>query len=100
MIPNFFVAQPWPRWIDAGHEVNYLLLTRGDKGSDDPSINPAELMSIRMIEQQEAANMLGVKEVTFLTYQDGYVVPDLEMRKEIVRTYPEDKPDIIVTSDP
>lgn len=98
--PEFFCGATLARWVDAGHEVNYLLLTRGDKGSNDPLTNPGDLMSLRMIEQRAAADVLGVKEVTFLSYLDGYVIPDLEMRKEVVRHIRRLKPDIIVTSDP
>jgi LmbE family N-acetylglucosaminyl deacetylase len=98
--PEFFCGATLARWIDAGHEVNYLLLTRGDKGSDNPSVCPDELMSLRMEEQRQAANVLGVKDVTFLSYPDGFIIPDLEMRREVVRHIRRIKPDIIVTSDP
>lgn len=98
--PEFFCGATLARWIDAGHEVNYLLLTRGDKGSNDPSISPEELMALRMVEQRNAADVLGVHEITFLQYPDGYVVPDLEMRKEVVRHIRTIRPNIIVTSDP
>lgn len=98
--PEFFCGGTLARWIDAGHEVSYLLLTRGDKGSEDPLISPQELMAIRMEEQKAAGSLLGVQEITFLEYPDGFVVPDMEMRKEIVRQIRQHKPDIIVTSDP
>jgi LmbE family N-acetylglucosaminyl deacetylase len=98
--PEFFCGGTLARWIDAGHEVSYLLLTKGDKGSDDPLISPEDLMSIRMLEQKAAGSILGVKEINFLDYPDGFVVPDLEMRKQIVRHIRMYKPDIIVTSDP
>jgi LmbE family N-acetylglucosaminyl deacetylase len=98
--PEFFCGGTLARWIDAGHEVSYLLLTRGDKGSEDPLISPQELMMIRMEEQKSAGSVIGVQEITFLEYPDGFIVPDLEMRKQIVRHIRRYKPDIIVTSDP
>lgn len=57
-------------------------------------------MSIRMKEQMAAGSVLRVREISFLEYPDGFVVPDLEMRKQIVRHIRRYKPDIIVTSDP
>jgi LmbE family N-acetylglucosaminyl deacetylase len=98
--PEFFCGGTLTRWIDAGHEVNYLLLTKGDKGSEDPSIPPEELMKTRVNEQRAAANVLGVKDITFLNYPDGFVIPSIEMRKEIVRHIRMLKPQIVVTSDP
>ena len=74
--PEFFCGGTLARWIDAGHEVSYLLLTRGDKGSEDPLLSPQDLMSIRMEEQKAAGSVLGVQEITFLEYPDGFVVPD------------------------
>ena len=31
------------RWIAEGAEVRYLLMTRGDKGSDNPAADPVAL---------------------------------------------------------
>ncbi|MFN8593764.1 MAG: PIG-L family deacetylase, partial [Thermomicrobiales bacterium] len=33
---EFICAGTVARWADEGHEVIYVLLTSGDKGSDDP----------------------------------------------------------------
>ena len=98
--PEFFCGATLARWTDAGHEVNYLLLTRGDKGSDDPAVSPLDLIHTRMAEQRMAAEVLGVKEVNFLEYPDGFLIPDQDMRKTIIRYIRKTKPDIIVTSDP
>lgn len=98
--PEFFCGATLARWTNAGHEVNYLLLTRGDKGSDDPAISPFELCNIRMAEQRRAADLLKVNEVDFLEYPDGYLIPDVEMRKSVTRFIRKTRPDIIVTSDP
>ncbi len=98
--PEFFCGGTLVRWIDAGHEVNYLLLTKGDKGSEDPGITPEELKTTREHEQQEAACVLGVKNITFLDYPDGFVIPNVELQKEIVRHVRMLRPHIIVTSDP
>jgi LmbE family N-acetylglucosaminyl deacetylase len=98
--PEFFCGGTIARWVKAGHEVVYYLLTCGDKGTKDFSINSDELCSIRHREQHLAANILGVKEVRFLDYPDGYLVPDINLRREITRIIRIIKPDILVTCDP
>jgi len=59
-----------------GKDLHYLLVTRGDKGSDDPEMTPEKLAPIREQEQRKAAQTLGVQTVTFL---EGYS----ELRREI-----------------
>lgn len=98
--PEFFCGGSIARWIDAGHTVSYCLLTRGDKGTSDPSVTTEKLAEIRELEQRAAASSLGVNEVIFLNYEDGYLTPDLEMRKRIVRVIRQIRPDILVTCDP
>ncbi|MBA4421408.1 MAG: PIG-L family deacetylase [Anaerolinea sp.] len=98
--PEFFCGATLTRWIDAGHEVSYLLLTKGEKGSEDPAMTPEILTAVRMKEQRAAGEVIGVKEITFLDCPDGYLIPDLSLRKEVVRHIRQVRPDVIVTSDP
>lgn len=98
--PEFFFGATIARWIKAGHCVRYVLLTRGDKGSKDESLAADDVARIRIDEQNAAAQSLGVESVDFLDYQDGYIVPDLEMRKKVVLSIRKYKPQILVTCDP
>lgn len=98
--PEFFMGATLARWGALGHEVRYCLLTTGQKGSQDVNQKPEVLAALRKEEQQNAANTLKVKSVEFLDYVDGEVVPDLEMRKKIVRVIRRHKPQIVVSSDP
>jgi len=98
--PEFFCGATIARWTATGHQVSYWLLTCGDKGAQDASTNPDELCSQRYAEQRNAAAILGVKQVNFLGYPDGYLVPDLKLRKEITRLIRHERPDILVTCDP
>jgi len=98
--PEFFCGATLARWAEAGHEISYLLLTKGDKGSDDPTMTPDHLMAIRTAEQVAAAHVIGVKQVVFFDYPDGYLIPDLDMRLKLVRHIRKERPEIIVTSDP
>jgi LmbE family N-acetylglucosaminyl deacetylase len=98
--PEFFCGATLARWASAGHVVSYCLLTRGDKGEKDFNITPDEVARKREKEQLAAAAILGVKSVRFLNHPDGYLVPDLALRREVVRVIRQEKPDILVTCDP
>lgn len=98
--PEFFLGATIARWISAGHTIRYVLLTQGDKGAEDGSLTRETICRTRREEQLNAANSLGVKSVDFMDYDDGYLIPDLEMRKNVVRWIRNYKPQILVTSDP
>jgi LmbE family N-acetylglucosaminyl deacetylase len=98
--PEFFCGASIARWTSAGHNVAYCLLTCGDKGTSDRSISPEELCAIRNREQASAAEILGVTEIRYLDYPDGYLVPDLNLRKDIARVIRQERPDVVVTCDP
>src|SRR5205823_5008298 len=76
---EFGAAGTVARWVDGGAEIRYLLVTRGDKGSDDPSLDPDALGERRMGEQRAAAAELGVTGVDFLDEPDGQVEPSLRL---------------------
>jgi LmbE family N-acetylglucosaminyl deacetylase len=63
-------------------------------------IGSPELCTIRQAEQRSAAKVLGVEEIKFLNYPDGYLVPDLNLRRDITRVIRTVRPDILVTCDP
>lgn len=98
--PEFFCGATIARWASQGHIIHYCLLTRGDKGVRDQSTDPQLLAHTREREERGAADVLGVKEVVFLDYQDGYLVPDLAARKAVTRAIRQFKPDIVVSCDP
>jgi LmbE family N-acetylglucosaminyl deacetylase len=97
--PEFFCGATLARWARAGHEIHYFLLTNGNKGGG-PEMTPEQLCAIRQMEQQNAATVIGVRSVQFLNLEDGYLIPSLELRREIVRVLRREKPDILVTCDP
>ena len=98
--PEFFCGATLARWARAGHEIHYCLLTCGDKGSNYGDMTPIELCRLRHKEQQAAASVIGVKNIRFLDHPDGYLLPDLDLRREVVRIIRQEKPDILVTCDP
>jgi LmbE family N-acetylglucosaminyl deacetylase len=83
-----------------GIEVAYVICTSGDKGTDDPHMKPEILARVREEEQRKAAEVVGVREVTFLRFKDGELSNTPEFRGilvHMIRTY---RPDIILSMDP
>jgi LmbE family N-acetylglucosaminyl deacetylase len=97
---EFMCAGAIARWAAEGHEVVYVLLTSGDKGSDDPDLTTEQLVAIREAEQRSACDILGVKEVYFLRHLDATLVADLALRRELTRLIRQLKPDVVVCGDP
>ena len=97
---EFTCAGTVARWVAEGHEVHYVQLTNGDKGSDDPAITPEQLVAIREAEQRAACAALGVRNVVFLGHSDAMLVPDLDLRREIVRVIRQIRPDVVICPDP
>ena len=101
--PEFFCGGTLARWARAGHHITYQLLTCGDKGFNDSTpdtMTPDALCAIRHEEQIAASRAIGAEGVHFMDCADGYLVPDIDLRRDIVRAIRKFKPDILVTCDP
>ena len=88
------------RWVAEGATVHDLVVTRGDKGSDDPATDPAELAVRRETEQRAAAGELGVASVEFLDEADARVEPTLELREQVTRAIRRHRPEVVLSHDP
>ena len=88
------------RWIGEGASAHYLVVTRGDKGSDDPAADMRQLAELREREQRAAAAEIGVAGVEFGDEPDGQVEPSLRLRERITRAIRELRPEIVMTHDP
>jgi LmbE family N-acetylglucosaminyl deacetylase len=71
------------QFVRQGHEVHYLSVTSGNKGTHDREMTPLRIAEIREDEQREAARRLGVKGCFFLRHDDGEVEVNLNLRREI-----------------
>jgi LmbE family N-acetylglucosaminyl deacetylase len=98
--PEFFSGGTFARWAAEGAHIIFVLATSGDKGSSDPEMTSEKLVSIREVEERNAASALGVKEVIFLRYADGELQPTLGLRRDLSRLIRLKQPDIVVTCDP
>jgi LmbE family N-acetylglucosaminyl deacetylase len=97
---EFSAAGTVARWAKEGAEVTYVICTDGNRGSNDPEMTPEKLAKIRRAEQRAAAAKLGVKEVIFLGYDDGTLLPTLELRRQLARWIRRCRPDVVLCSDP
>lgn len=83
-----------------GARIAYLHLTSGDKGSDDPQMEPQRLAALREAEQRAAAALLGLDDLIFLRYPDGGVADDLPTRAAVAAQIRRTRPDLVVSFDP
>lgn len=97
---DFSCAGTCAKWAAEGHHITFVVITNGDKGSDDRDLPGEELARIREAEQRAAATILGVQDVVYMRQPDGMLVPNLELRREIVRVIRRLKPDVIICQDP
>ena len=97
---EFLCAATVAKLCFEGWEVNYLLTTSGDMGTHDESMTREALAPIREKEQRAAAKVLGVKEVVFLRYPDGFFEDTAEARGRIVYEIRRLRPDTVITWDP
>jgi LmbE family N-acetylglucosaminyl deacetylase len=97
---EFSVAGTVAKWARAGVEITYCMITNGASGSDDPNMTREKLRETRYAEQREAAKILGVKHCVFLGYEDGYLYPTLEVRRDVARQIRIHKPDVLFAMDP
>jgi LmbE family N-acetylglucosaminyl deacetylase len=88
------------KWSAAGSSIHLLVLTDGSKGSWDPDADLVELVEERRREQEKAAAVLGIAEVTFLDLVDGELENGRAERArvcEVIRTV---RPQVVIGHDP
>jgi LmbE family N-acetylglucosaminyl deacetylase len=88
------------KWAAAGREIHLLVLTNGDRGSQDRDLDRAELARVRLRETAAGGRVLGLAGTTILDVHDGDLQNTPEVRAEVVRTIRRIRPDALVTCDP
>ncbi|HEV2582241.1 MAG TPA: PIG-L deacetylase family protein [Ktedonobacteraceae bacterium] len=81
-------------------DVFYVLVTSGNRGSQEAGMTMERLAQIREEEQRRAAETLGVREVMFLGHNDGEVEVTLALRSELAYAIRRFQPDVLFTFDP
>src|SRR5256712_1112265 len=97
---EFGMAGAVAKWAKGGVHLVYCMVTNGASGSADPEMTRQRLRDTRLEEQREAAHILGVAEVVFLDFEDGYLEPTIDVRRAVARQIRIHRPDAILTMDP
>ncbi len=98
--PEVSCAGTLARWADEGAEVHLVICASGDKGSNDPDVDPVELTRLRGAEAEAAAAVLGLTSHENLGLPDGEVDNTLELRARLVERIRAVRPDVVVSCDP
>ncbi|MFX0138544.1 MAG: PIG-L deacetylase family protein, partial [Candidatus Hodarchaeota archaeon] len=99
---DFFAGGTIAQFCKEGREAYFLITTNGQRGSLRSDTDPKTLIATREKEAKAAAEVLGVKEVFFLGYKDGFLdrTPHLELREQFIKYIRKLKPNILMTFDP
>ena len=97
---EFLAAPAIATLVDGGARVDYVVTTDGGKGTESPDVTPEQLAATRVGEQRAAADVLGVQDIVHLGYPDGYLMPTLELRRDIVRQIRRFQPDVVIAQNP
>ena len=87
------------KFVNKGIEVNWLILTKGEKGNEDAHLDES-LKDTRSNESQQVAKILGIKNLSLKDYPDSGVdqFKD-ELTNDIRQTIKEVGPDLVITYD-
>ncbi|MFK0294453.1 PIG-L deacetylase family protein [Streptomyces sp. NPDC090442] len=83
-------------WTDAGREIGYLLVTRGEAGID--GLAPPACATLREAEQRAAAAHVGVRRVEFLDgHRDGVIEAGTALRRDLAAAVRRHRPELLLT---
>src|SRR3954469_12582453 len=85
------------KWAKAGHHVRFVSLTNGDAGHQTEG--GAALGRRRRAEAEEAGRRFGVEYVV-LDNHDGELMPDLQVRGQVIRQIRQWKADLVLAPRP
>jgi LmbE family N-acetylglucosaminyl deacetylase len=88
------------KWAAAGREVHLLILTNGDRGSQDPSASREELAARRRVETEAAAGVMGLASARVLSTHDGELENTTIVREAVTRRIREVRAETVISVDP
>jgi LmbE family N-acetylglucosaminyl deacetylase len=88
------------KWAAAGREVHLIVLTNGDRGSQDAAIDRAELARTRVRETEAAAETMGFASTRIGSIPDGELENTAAVRDPVVRRIREVRAETVVSVDP
>ncbi len=102
---EFGAAGTVASWVREGWDVYYVILTDATGGGPDDAtdVGPAakrRVSETRKREQRAAGAVLGLKDVFFLDYPDGQLLPSIELRRDLVRLLRKYRPSRVICQSP
>jgi LmbE family N-acetylglucosaminyl deacetylase len=97
---EFGSAGTLAKWADAGADITLCIATDGSTGTQDQSLMGKALSDLRKEESRAAADVVGINDLVWLDYRDGYVEYTLALRKDIARVFRRYKPHRFMVIDP
>jgi LmbE family N-acetylglucosaminyl deacetylase len=97
---EFGVAGTVAAWVREGTQVEYVCVTDGSAGSNEPGALREKITRTREAELRAACEVLGVVDCRFLGWRDGEVEPTLDLRRAITREVRRFRPDVLIAPDP
>ena len=87
-----------------GNNIQILIYTTDNSGSNDPQMTKDHLKAIRKAEEEEACKILGIPKdnITWLGHDDGMLeyVDRRELTKQVTREIRRHRPDAVFSIDP
>jgi LmbE family N-acetylglucosaminyl deacetylase len=99
---TFIAGGTIAKYAAAGVEVGVLCATRGERGKTGDICSRNDLAGIREAELRDAAQILGIRYLDILAYEDQTLAsaPADEIRRAMVAAVRRQRPQIAVTFDP
>ena len=97
---EFAAAGTLARWADAGADVTLCIATDGSTGTQDRDLMGQKLSDVRKDESRAAADVVGINDLVWLDYRDGYVEYTLDLRRDVARVFRKYKPHRFIVVDP
>jgi LmbE family N-acetylglucosaminyl deacetylase len=88
------------KWAASGREVHLLILTNGDRGSNDRNEDREALARTRAEESEAAGRVLGASTVRILETPDGELENTQAVRADVARRIRTLKPAVVLSCDP
>jgi LmbE family N-acetylglucosaminyl deacetylase len=97
---EFTCAGAMLRLIEAGQKGTLVVVTDGANGFKAAARPAVERVAVREREQQESARVLGIDDVVFLRYRDGFLEETEDLRARLVTEIRRVRPQTVFTFDP
>jgi len=96
---EFNCAGTIARMTAEGVAWTLVVCTNGNAGGEGDRTHE-ELALVREEEQRAAADVMGVRRIVNLGYDDGSLQPSLELRRDITRVIRQHRPNLVITANP